>query len=169
MDPTVSYAYANIDPVDDTNGGQPGGNIRTAYLYDPRILRLRSPNVGTSTSVNEVLPGPSLRYNPGLIDPQNSAWIDSRKPLAAQWETLDGQTSFFTVNVHFASKGGSSSIEGDARPPVNGVVNVRAAQANITAVNTPSAPFHFLRSHRPAELYLGNLGAQPVRTRHRSW
>ncbi|ERF73316.1 hypothetical protein EPUS_03149 [Endocarpon pusillum Z07020] len=133
INPSASYAFTNIDPTDDTNGGQPGGNIRTAYLFDPRVLRLRSANPGTATSANEVLPGPTLRFNPGLIDPLNPAWVDSRKPLVAEWEILNSTGSFFTVNVHFASKGGSSSLHGDARPPVNGGVDIRLAQANITA------------------------------------
>lgn len=29
----VSYAFVDIDPVNDQDGGQPGGNIRQAYLY----------------------------------------------------------------------------------------------------------------------------------------
>lgn len=129
------YEFAEIDPVDDKNGGAPGGNIRTAYLYDPKILQLRKPNFGSSTEANEVLPGPELKYNPGLIDPQNPAWTASRKPLVAAFETLDGKNSFFTVNVHFGSKGGSSSIEGDARPPVNGGVDDRQEQMQLTAVS----------------------------------
>ncbi|KAL9129561.1 MAG: hypothetical protein Q9217_002017 [Psora testacea] len=144
---STSYAFTNIDPVDDTNGGQPGGNIRTAYLYDPSVLRLRSLKPGTATDANEVLPGPTLKYNPGLIDPTNPAWVDSRKPLVAEWEFIDGGSNFFTVNVHFVSKGGSSSLHGDARPPVNGGVDIRLAQANITATfiasiltQDPSAP-----------------------------
>lgn len=28
----VTYAFATIDPVDGRDGGQPGGNIRTAFL-----------------------------------------------------------------------------------------------------------------------------------------
>ncbi len=137
LSPSTSYAFTTVDPVDDTNGGQPGGNIRTAYLYDPQVIRLKSPKPGTATDANEVLPGPSLKFNPGLIDPQNPVWIDSRKPLVAQWETVDGKGSLFTVNVHFASKGGSSSLHGDPRPPVNGVVDVRIQQAQITAVRPP--------------------------------
>ncbi|KAH0035751.1 DNase I-like protein, partial [Aureobasidium melanogenum] len=127
------YEFAEIDPVDDKNGGAPGGNIRTAYLYNPEVLQLRKPNFGSSTEANEVLPGPELKYNPGLIDPQNKAWTASRKPLVAAFETLDGKNSFFTINVHFGSKGGSSSIEGDARPPVNGGVDDRQEQMQLTA------------------------------------
>lgn len=48
---------------------------------------------------------------------------------------MDGKNKFFTVNVHFGSKGGGSPIQGDARPPVNGGVYDRLAQANLTAVS----------------------------------
>jgi predicted extracellular nuclease len=131
----VSYAFTNIDPVDDQDGGQPGGNIRVAYLYNPAVIRLRKPNPGSSTDAQAVLPGPELKYNPGRIDPSNiETWRASRKPLTAAWETLDGKNKFFTINVHFGSKGGSSSIEGDARPPVNSGVNDRMMQTNATAV-----------------------------------
>jgi predicted extracellular nuclease len=138
----VTYAFTNVDPVDDQDGGQPGGNIRTAYLYKPSILRLRNPNPASPTEAQVVLPGPELKYNPGRLEPLNSAvWTASRKPLTAAFETLDGKNKFFTVNVHFGSKGGSSSIHGDARPPVNGGVDDRQAQANVTAV---SSIFHFV-------------------------
>ncbi|KAI0137132.1 endonuclease/exonuclease/phosphatase family protein [Xylariales sp. AK1849] len=129
----VTYNYTYIAPVNDEDGGEPGGNIRVAYLYRPDVLQLRNPSPGNSTTANEVLPGPELKYNPGRIDPENEAWEDSRKPLAAAWETLDGNNTFFTVNVHWSSKGGSSSIEGDARPPVNGALAARQAQAEATA------------------------------------
>ncbi|TVY22205.1 hypothetical protein LHYA1_G008928 [Lachnellula hyalina] len=129
----LTYASTAIDPVNDQDGGEPGGNIRVAYLYNPVVLQLRNPNPGSSTDANEVLPGPELKYNPGRIDPLNAAWTASRKPLAATWETVDGKNKFFTVNVHFGSKGGGSPIEGDARPPVNGGVYDRLAQTNATA------------------------------------
>ena len=68
----------------------------------------------------------------GRIDSQSSAWEDSRVPLAAEWQTVDGSHTFFTVNVHWTSKGGSSSLEGDARPPVNGGLSQRQSQATST-------------------------------------
>ncbi|KAL3422876.1 endonuclease/Exonuclease/phosphatase [Phlyctema vagabunda] len=129
----ITYAFTTVDPVDDQDGGQPGGNIRVAYLYQPSIIRLRKPNPGSSTDANEVLPGAELKFNPGRIAPADEAWTASRKPLAAAWETLDGRNKFFTINLHFGSKGGSSSIMGDYRPPVNGGVDDRLAQATLTA------------------------------------
>lgn len=132
---TTTYNFTYISPVDGTNGGEPGGNIRSAYLYRADVLRLADAPIGNATLANEVLDGPALKYNPGLVDPTNDAWTDSRKPLAAAWELVDGTTStkttLFTINVHFASKGGSSSLHGDARPPVNGGVAQRVAQGEV--------------------------------------
>ncbi|KAL4930468.1 endonuclease/exonuclease/phosphatase family protein [Aspergillus undulatus] len=127
------YSFAEIAPIDGSDGGEPGGNIRVAYLYDSSIVRLRDENPGSSSDANEVLTGAELKFNPGLIDPSNEAWDASRKPLAAAWETLDGKNKFFTVNVHLSSKGGGTSIQGDARPPVNGAVEQRTAQAEVVA------------------------------------
>ncbi|PYI09240.1 endonuclease/exonuclease/phosphatase family protein [Aspergillus sclerotiicarbonarius CBS 121057] len=129
----VEYNYTDIDPINDTNGGEHGGNIRVAYLYDPSVVRLRNYHPGSSTDATEVLAGGGLSYNPGLIDPSNAAWNDSRKPLAAEWETLDGKNSFYTINVHFTSKYDSTSLEGDPRPPVNGWVENRVEQAKVVA------------------------------------
>jgi predicted extracellular nuclease len=131
---SVTYDFVEIEPVNNADGGQPGGNIRVAYLYNPSVLALTPANAsGDSTTAVSVLPGPALSLNPGRIAPNDPAWTNSRKPLVAQWTVLSSSSTFFTVNVHFASKGGSSSIEGDARPPVNGGVLDRLAQANLTA------------------------------------
>ncbi|KAI4941686.1 hypothetical protein J4E91_010560 [Alternaria rosae] len=133
-----NYTFTDIVPVDDQDGGQPGGNIRVAYLYKPNLIRLYKPYPGGPLDANEVLAGPTLKYNPGRIEPANDAWTASRKPLAAQWEVIGKAGAkkpnvFFTVNVHFGSKGGSSSLHGDARPPVNGGVDDRLEQARLTA------------------------------------
>lgn len=76
-------------------------------------------------------------FNPGRIDPTNSAWDDSRKPLAAAWETTSGER-LFTVNVHLVAKLDSSSTQGDARPPVNADVQQRTSQVEVLAVCIPS-------------------------------
>lgn len=132
----VLYDFVEIAPEDNQDGGQPGGNIRQAFLYRPDVVELYKPNQGGASDVNEVLEGPELKYNPGRIDPENEAWADSRKPLVAMWKTVKGTGKvFFTVNVHFGSKGGSTSLHGDPRPPVNKGVEKRTAQAELTAVS----------------------------------
>ena len=141
----VQYAYAGVDPVDGKDGGQPGGNIRQVYLYRPDVIELYKPNQGGSLDGNEVVggsffQGPHLKYNPGRIDPNNTAYDDSRKPLAAQWKIIRGfQETFFTVNVHMGSKGGSTSLEGDERPPINKGVEKRTLQNTIAAVSISSS------------------------------
>ncbi|KAI0884864.1 DNase I-like protein [Annulohypoxylon maeteangense] len=131
---SVAYNYTYISPLNDISGGAPGANIRVAYLYRASVLQLRNPEKGNATAANEVLPGPELRYNPGYVDPANAAWTDSRRPLAAAWEMVGGEgRTLFTVNVHWTSKGGSTSLHGDARPPVNGGVGGRREQGVVTA------------------------------------
>lgn len=133
---SVRYNFTNVNPVDDREGGQPGGNIRNVYLYNPAAIRLANLSPGTSTQATEVLSGPRLSLNPGRIDPANSAWRSTRVPLVAQWETVGDRRrsgTFFTVNVHMTSKGGSSSLHGDARPPVNNGVEARTAQNQVVA------------------------------------
>ncbi|KAI3582374.1 Endonuclease/exonuclease/phosphatase [Fusarium oxysporum f. sp. albedinis] len=130
----VVYEWAEVEPDNNEDGGQPGGNIRQAYLYRPDRVELVKPNQGGPNDVNAVLDGPSLKYNPGRIDPANPAWDDSRKPLVAEWKPVKGtKKSFFTVNVHFGSKGGSTSLHGDARTPVNKGVEKRTKQSEIAA------------------------------------
>ncbi|KAH7161364.1 Endonuclease/exonuclease/phosphatase [Dactylonectria macrodidyma] len=130
----VVYDWVDIDPVNNKDGGQTGGNIRVAYLYRPDRVQLVDGTPGNATQANEVLAGAELKYNPGLIDPTNSCWEASRKPLVAKWKPVKGSdTPFFTVNVHFGSKGGSSSLHGDPRPPVNKGVEKRTLQAETTA------------------------------------
>ncbi|KAJ7288401.1 DNase I-like protein [Mycena rebaudengoi] len=140
----VTYSFTVIDPVDKQDGGQPGGNIRQAYLYRPEKLSLvhtSSMKVGGSLDATTVLTSkifgiipwkPYLSLNPGRVDPTNDAWLDSRKPLAAMWKTNLGHT-LFTVNVHFSSKGGSTTSHGDARPPVNLPVDQRIKQVKTVA------------------------------------
>lgn len=74
-----------------------------------------------------------LRFNPGRIDPTNSAWDASRKPLVTLWETTNG-ARVFTINLHLTAKLGGTTTQGDARPPVNGGVDQRISQVQTVAV-----------------------------------
>jgi len=135
----IGYDFIEIPPIDGQDGGVPGGNIRQAYLYRTNKLTLvpGSPIGGSLDRVEvETAPSPSrvprLNFNPGRIDPSNVAWKSSRKPLVAEWQTPGGQR-LFTINVHLASKSGSSSIWGDARPPVNSPLEARTSQIALVA------------------------------------
>ncbi|KAF3358687.1 hypothetical protein VD0004_g3005 [Verticillium dahliae] len=127
----VVYEWLNVDPIRNQDGGQPGGNIQTAYLYRPDVLEVYKPNQGGSLDSTVVVDGPALSFNPGRIDVANdAAWANSRKPLAASWRAIKGPKTkpFFTINVHNGSKGGSSTLHGDNRPPINNGVDKRLLQ-----------------------------------------
>ena len=132
---TVKYKWAQVNPEDGKDGGEGGSNIRVAYLYRPEVVRLAPGTPGGSTDRNEVLPDGTLRFNPGRVEPASPAWAETRKPLAALWETVDGKGRLYTVNVHWSSKRGGSGLMDDARPPVNSPMEKRTAQAEVTAVS----------------------------------
>ena len=83
-----SYSYRQIDPQNDTDGGEPGGNIRQVLMSrTDRGLSLVDRPGATATIPNGVVNNggvPALQYSPGRIDPMNSAFITSRKPLGAE-------------------------------------------------------------------------------------
>jgi predicted extracellular nuclease len=113
-----AYEFRQIDPVDDEDGGQPGGNIRVGLLFrtDGGLAFVDRPGA-TSTTANAVTGTNNkvqLVYSPGRIDPQNEAWADSRKPLAAEFR-FRGQTLFVIVD-HFNSKGGDTPLFGRFQP-----------------------------------------------------
>ncbi|KAH9856479.1 endonuclease/exonuclease/phosphatase [Lenzites betulinus] len=132
----VHYDFVNVDPEDNKDGGAPGGNIRVAYLWRPERVSLIPGTIGNATfgtyPIVDDDGNVEFSYNPGRIEPLHSAWDETRKPLAAAWQTSSG-SRFYTVNVHFSSKRDSSSAQGDARPPVNGHAPRRLSQANVTA------------------------------------
>lgn len=127
-----AYAFAQIDPRDNEDGGAPGSNIRVALLFDPARLTLverRGADAARATAV--VVPGPAFTVSPGRVDPANAAWRDSRKPLAA--ELRFGDRALFVVANHFASKLEDDPLFGATQPPVRGSEPRRRDQAAIVA------------------------------------
>jgi len=131
-----AYQYRQIDPVDDQDGGEPGGNIRVGFLFrSDRELEFVDRPGGTSTAPTSVVAhpsGPRLSFSPGRVDPQNGAFADSRKPLAGEFR-MRGRKVFVVVN-HFASKGGDDPLFGRFQPPTRSSEVQRHAQAQV--VNT---------------------------------
>jgi predicted extracellular nuclease len=128
-----SYQFRQIDPVDGEDGGQPGGNIRVGLLFrtDGGLAFVDRPGA-TPTTANSVTGRNNkvqLVYSPGRIDPQNEAWKDSRKPLAAEFR-FRGQTLFVIVD-HFNSKGGDTPLFGRFQPTVRPSEVQRHEQAQV--------------------------------------
>ncbi len=101
-----NYIAFDIAPNDDQDGGQPGGNIRVGYLYQPSRVALTPATAGTATDGVEVLPGPTLSFNPGRIQPNNAAFANSRKPIIAEFEF--NQNPLFIIGNHFVSQRGDN-------------------------------------------------------------
>ncbi len=122
------YEFRVIDPENNEDGGQPGGNIRVAFLFDPVRVGFVDRPGGDATTAVQVVPagrGAALSFSPGRVDPQNPAWENSRKPLAAEF-TFQGRTVFVITN-HFASKGGDQPLHGRFQPP-NRVSEIQRTQ-----------------------------------------
>ncbi len=128
-----AYSYSQINPDNNQDGGEPGGNIRQVFLYrtDRGLAFVNAPGA-TSTTANSVVGGPHLQFSPGRIDPTNPAFNASRKPLAAEF-TFHG-SRLFVIGNHFNSKGGDQPLFGHFQPPILSSEAQRIQQAQ--AVNT---------------------------------
>ncbi|WP_121746385.1 endonuclease/exonuclease/phosphatase family protein [Streptomyces sp. E2N166] len=129
------YDWRGIDPVDGEDGGQPGGNIRQVFLFNPERVSFTDRGTGdatTATGVTKVRGKAALTHSPGRVDPANPAWEDSRKPLAGEF-VFRGRTVLVIAN-HFSSKGGDQSLSAQYQPPARGSETQRHLQAK--AVNT---------------------------------
>ena len=109
-----------------TSGGQPGGNIRVAFLYNPARVGLVPGSVATVTDPAD------QRTN------RNNPFFNGRLPLAASFRSrAPGGASVIVVNNHFNSKRGSAPLFGRVQPfterqedpSVNGGVEHRRRQA----------------------------------------
>jgi predicted extracellular nuclease len=128
-----TYQFAQLNPTDDQDGGEPGGNIRVGFLYrtDRGVAFVSRPG-GTATAAVDVVAGangPELTQSPGRIDPTNSAFNSSRKPLVGEF-TFNGQ-KLFLIGNHFNSKGGDQPLFGRFQPPTRSSEVQRKQQAQI--------------------------------------
>jgi predicted extracellular nuclease len=127
------YAWRQIDPVNNAEGGEPGGNIRVAFLYrtDRPVKFVDRPGGGTTTDTTVLSTNGRVRLSasPGRVDPANPAWQSARVPLAAEFSWL-GQSLFVVAN-HFSSKGGDDPLWGRIQPPVQNSAPKRHQQARV--------------------------------------
>ena len=103
--------------TNNANGGEPGGNIRTAFLY--QADRVSLDGLATTTDPADQATNAA---NP---------FFDSRLPLVGMFE-FNGQ-DVVVVNNHFSSKGGGTPLYGTVQPSVNGSAAQRLAQAESVA------------------------------------
>jgi predicted extracellular nuclease len=108
----VLYEWIDMPPELGQDGGQPGGNIRNGFLYNPkRVLPDRN----------------SLR----VLGENADCFDDSRKPLVCDFiEDVSG-SRLSLINVHLASKRHQESIFSPQNPGIDGKLEVRVQQAKI--------------------------------------
>lgn len=100
-----AYQPLSLNPIDDAVGGQPGGNIRVAFLFNPARVS---------------------------VDPANAKRIEgapfarTRLPLAAPFNFRGKE--IIVINVHLSSKGGSDSPYGPIQPPRDPAGQARLGQ-----------------------------------------
>ena len=129
-----TYHYRQIDPAaGNPDGGEPGGNIRVGFLFrtDRGLAFVDRPGGDATTPAAVVgdAGGPRLSISPGRIQPASSAFANSRKPLAGEFE-YDGRRLFAIAN-HWNSKGGDQPLFGRFQPPARSSEVQRNAQAQI--------------------------------------
>ncbi|GGC83445.1 hypothetical protein GCM10007216_12600 [Thalassobacillus devorans] len=123
-----SYEYSDIAPEDKEDGGQPGGNIRVGFLYNPDRVSMTDKPAGDATSAVAVDDN-GLTLNPGRIDPTNDAFESSRKSLVGEFE-FNGEKVTIIAN-HLNSKGGDGALFGSEHPVVLGSEEQRLQQAEV--------------------------------------
>jgi predicted extracellular nuclease len=128
-----AYSSREIDPVNDQDGGEPGGNIRVVFLFNPAVVSFvdaGASGVDRSTTGTQVVKKkgePALTLSPGRIDPTSPVWISSRKPLVGEF-SFNGKDVFVIAN-HFDAKLGDQNADGRFQYPTQTSAVQRAGQA----------------------------------------
>ncbi|MCX4751405.1 endonuclease/exonuclease/phosphatase family protein [Kitasatospora sp. NBC_01287] len=127
-----TYDWRSIDPVDGQDGGQPGGNIRQVFLFNPDRISFTDIPGGTSTTAVGVTghgAGTELTASPGRIDPADAAWTASRKPLVGQF-SFRGKKLFIIAN-HWTAKLADQPYDSRFQPPARSSDAQRLQQAQV--------------------------------------
>ena len=140
-----NYDWRQINPIHNSEGGEPGGNIRLAFMFNTKRVTFvdRSPSPAQDpnfalevSSTRSVIPVKSgndwvLSHSPGRIDPANSNWSSTRRPLVGEF-LFQGHRIFVIAN-HWSAKGGDDPLQGSIQPPVLNTEPKRIEQAKIVA------------------------------------
>jgi len=105
----ITYSWTDVNPELGAAGGQPGGNIRNGYLYNPQRVSLLAP---------------SSRFGE-----DEACFEGSRKPLLAHFKEHESGKEVACINLHLASKRHQASIFEQDNPGFDAKLDVRIAQA----------------------------------------
>lgn len=114
--PGVDYDYLNIDPLLHNEGGQPGGNIRVATLYNRSKLKFVPRPVEGPLVETTIRRDGTLSANPGRLFVKDEEFDRTRRSLVAEFEFKGERV--VVVGNHLNSKLGDSSHWGAEQPVV---------------------------------------------------
>ncbi|MGK0263810.1 MAG: putative extracellular nuclease [Planctomycetota bacterium] len=106
------YEWLDIPPESEADGGQPGGNIRNGYLFDPSKVQLVAGSLQ-------------------LLGTKSPAYEGSRKALVARFRLLDGGGELEVINVHLASKRHQRGLFAPEQPGFDPRLATRVQQAQV--------------------------------------
>ncbi len=110
----IRYQWVDINPELDADGGQPGGNIRNGFLFNPDRVSL-------------------VEGSAKIFGGDDPVFENSRKPLIAQFREVKSEQTIACINLHLASKRHQNSIFAPVEPGFDAKLGVRIEQASIVA------------------------------------
>lgn len=108
----IKYQWVDVAPKVGADGGQPGGNIRNGYLYNPHRVSVDPESVR-------------------VFGEQESCFEGSRKPLFCEFIEKSSGQRLAVINVHLASKRHQESIFSPHKPGFDAKEGVRIKQATV--------------------------------------
>jgi len=131
-----TYQFRQINPENNQDGGQPGGNIRVGFLFNPSRVTFVDRAGGTATNATGVVNNNGnleTTLSPGRLQDSNladgAAFNASRKPLVGEF--LFNGRQVIVVSNHLNSKGGDQPLSGPTQSPLVFSETQRLQQAQI--------------------------------------
>lgn len=113
-DSSVSYQAISSAPFMNNDGGQPGGNIQVAFIYNENRVSFSPRGILDPLMDQYLTTDGRLLNNPSRLFVREDAFNKSRKSVAAEFE-FQGET-VFVIGNHFNSKFADTSLWGAEQP-----------------------------------------------------
>ncbi|WP_162012627.1 DUF6359 domain-containing protein [Streptococcus sp. S784/96/1] len=109
-----AYKYIDFAPENNADGGAPGGNIRTGFLYNSERVKL-SDKPAAQPNESATWENGELKYSVARLNPTSPVWEGTRKVPVAEFE-FNGE-KVVLLGLHLNSKRGDMGVFGKVQPP----------------------------------------------------
>jgi predicted extracellular nuclease len=141
-----TYAFAEINPNNNEDGGAPGANIRSAFLYNP--MRVDLDEASLQRIDNDAFDAG------GDGSAAEANYEGTRKPLVGEFTFIPSGDTVTVIGNHLKSKSQDDGLYGENQPPVENTLAQRVDQAEV--INDFVADF--LSTHADAKvIVLGDM------------